>query len=88
MTIPGFTSDASLYRSSERYRTQISRGTITLTLGTVQPQLENLPCWCSEPDVRRVCTRSGCYWKHVCLQISCPSRSGEIDPGDLFPYSP
>jgi hypothetical protein len=87
MIMPGFTSGASLYRSSERYRTQMSRGTITLPLGAVQPQW-NPPCYCSEPDIRRVCTPNGCYLKHVCLQISCPNRSGEIDPGDIFPYSP
>jgi hypothetical protein len=83
MRVPGFSAEASLGRSLRRYRAQISFGSVGS--GSVQAQAA---CYCSEPDIRRVCTSTGqCHNEKVCLQWVCPSRGSTVDEdslGDFF----
>jgi hypothetical protein len=83
MRVPGFTAETSLGRSFGRYRAQISSSSVGS--GYVQALA---PCYCSEPDIREICTSAGhCYNKKICLQWVCPSRGSEIDDdnlGDFF----
>ncbi len=84
MRLPGFTSEVSLGRPRGSYCTPVFGG--STRSGVIQPQSQ--PCFCSEPDFRRVCTGSGasrrCYEKEVCLQWFCPGRGTVVDPGDYF----
>lgn len=80
MRIPEFTAALSLGKSRGHYSTRAFPGLIGS--GSIQPQAD-WGCWCSEPDIRRVCTSPGhCYNKIVCLQWFCPGGGGGIDDGD------
>jgi hypothetical protein len=84
MRIPEFTAEASLGKARGHYQAQISVG--SLTPGFV-PALSTAGCYCTEPDIKRVCTSSGqCYNEKVCLQWFCPSRGSTIDDDDLGGY--
>lgn len=84
MNLPGFTSEASLGRPRGHYNAANLGG--ATNLGAVQPQQRG--CFCSEPDLRTVCTGSGasrrCVQKEVCLQWFCPGRGTDVDPEDYF----
>jgi hypothetical protein len=98
MRIPEFTAALSLGRSRGHYRSQgfkvasggrsiLSPATPAMVVPAIQPQPG---CYCTEPDLRRVCTSAGhCYLKHICLQWSCPDQGGGIDDnGGLGGYFP
>ena len=79
MRIPEFTAEESLGRTRGQYHARLSVGSANLS--SAQPQLAE--CFCAEPDIRKVCTRSGrCYYEHVCLQWFCPGGGGDLDNGD------
>lgn len=83
MRIPEFTGEASLGKTRGHYQTQISVGSVSR--GFV-PALSTAGCYCSEPDLKRVCTSSGqCYNEKVCLQWVCPGGT-DIDDDDLGGY--
>lgn len=84
MRIPEFTAEASLGKSHGHYQTLISTGSASSGL---VPAQSHAGCYCTEPDIKRVCTSPGhCYNQTVCLQWSCPSRGSEIDDDDLAGY--
>jgi hypothetical protein len=90
MRIPEFSAEASLGKSRGHYQAQISVGSVSR--GFV-PALSTTGCFCTEPDIKRVCTSSGyCYNQKVCLQWFCPSRGGatvdDDDFGGLFGLTP
>lgn len=77
--MPGFTAEASLGESRGHYQAQAFLG--SAGRGSVEAQAA---CFCSEPDIKRVCTSPGhCYNQTVCLQWFCPSKGQEIDDDDL-----
>jgi hypothetical protein len=81
MNMPGFTAESSLGKVRGRYQTQISVGSVSRGL---VPALGTSGCYCTEPDIKRVCTSSGqCYNETVCLQWFCPSKGSTIDDDDL-----
>ena len=84
MSLPGFTSELSLGKSRGHYAATFGG---TTNPGAVQPQQQHQGCYCSEPDLRTVCTGSGasrrCVQQKVCLQWACPRQGTEVDPEDL-----
>ncbi|MGH9405668.1 MAG: hypothetical protein ACRD3D_07535 [Terriglobia bacterium] len=79
MRLPEFNAEASLAMTQGHYRARVSAG----AAGSISPQA-GAPCFCSEPDFRRVCTSPGhCYEQKVCLQWFCPGKGSEIDDDDL-----
>ena len=82
MTQPGFSAEASLFKTARHYRTSWNGSSVAgaehamLQLTTMPRLTKQLPdgtvCWCSEPDIRTVCTSSGCREQEVCLQWFCP----------------
>jgi hypothetical protein len=77
-SIPGFSAEAAVDSPRGHYARRAY--TASAKLSSVQPQLQNGQCYCTEPDTRTVCTTSGCYEKKVCLQWFCPHQGGEWDP--------
>jgi hypothetical protein len=76
--IPGFTAEVSLGKPRGHYQTRISLNSVSG--GSVQAQAA---CFCSEPDIKRVCTSPGhCYNEKVCLQWFCP-KGQSVDDDDL-----
>jgi hypothetical protein len=90
MRIPEFTAALSLGKTRGHYRTRgfqvLSGGSSTLSHATpegVVPAQSHWGCYCTEPDIRRVCTSPGhCYNKIVCLQWSCPGGGSDLDGDD------
>lgn len=81
MRIPEFTAEASLGNSRGHYQARISVGSVS---GGFVPALSTAGCYCTEPDIKRVCSSSGqCYNEQVCLQWFCPSKGDTIDDDDL-----
>jgi hypothetical protein len=83
MSMPGFTAAQSLGAQIERYQQRASRR--FLDHNSINAQAA---CYCSEPDTRTVCRRSGgrtsCREERVCLQYYCPRAGNSGDPRDLL----
>lgn len=78
MRIPEFAAALSLGRTRGHYRAQGFQ--VLNSSNSIQSQAQ---CWCSEPDIRRVCTSPGhCYNKIVCLQWFCPGGGSDLDGDD------
>ncbi len=87
ISMPGFLAEESLRPSQTHFRTKTIFG--FSQTGLLTPQRFTLPnkgkCWCSEPDLKTVCTSAGvCHEVPVCLQYSCPGSNEYDDPGDYF----
>jgi hypothetical protein len=87
INMPGFLAEESLRPSQRHFVTRALAGSSQTDLLT--PQVLTPPtrrgCWCSEPDVRRVCNSAGvCKNVAVCLQYVCPGGNDIDDPGDFF----
>ena len=83
ISLPGYTAEASLNASPERYRVQVlgaSGNTLTVQPQTVQIMRKG-NCWCDEPDTRVMCQGGTCRTLPVCLQWSCPSSGLDDFPG-------
>ena len=89
MPIPEFTAARSLGDRIGWRKQPVSKG--SSDDGSIQPQAA---CYCSEPDTRTVCRRSGnrthCREERVCLQYYCPGASSSGDfgsgPSLSFPF--
>lgn len=88
MRLPEFTASASLGITLRHYRTQShSPGASGLV-----PAQSPAGCFCSEPDLKKVCTSPGhCTLEKTCLQWFCPGRDQTADDddfGERFGLSP
>jgi hypothetical protein len=82
MRLPEFGAEAALERSRTHYYRSLKAG--LAPSGAVRAQAS---CFCSEPDIKKVCTSSGhCSYQKTCLQWACPGRGREIDDDDLPEY--